>query len=144
MRMFKHKKTSHYAESQSGVDGYYVYINATHSLGLYPKWLIEDSNDWEEIKDPLFVTEDGIEILQDEKIIFYVYKNPYLVQIGVTTLRSVIHENDKFIFSTKEAAEKWIDENKPVFSRKRLRDLIQHKSWLDSKEMEEFKQKLGL
>ena len=32
--------------------------------------------------------------------------------------------SDGKVFSTKEAAEKWIDENKPIFSKKQISDIL--------------------
>lgn len=87
---------------------------------------------FEEIKEPLFVTEDGKNIFVgieyywiNTNLNAYIYNIEHgLYQIN----KSCMEEGDEKMpfsdgvktFSTKEAAEKWIEENKPVYSKKQL------------------------
>lgn len=66
MRKFKHKKTGKIYIT--GDTGYYKNSEIVYSPNL-PHWVIESSNDWEEIveKQPLFTTEDAIK--QIDKLI---------------------------------------------------------------------------
>lgn len=90
---------------------------------------------WEEIKvpEPLFVTEDGKEIFEGDE-----YYNVFIDQIsdhlqwkvyGIDTSHIANGDADynkthcKY-FSTDEAAEKYIEDNKPRFSKKQIEEAL--------------------
>lgn len=75
---------------------------------------------FEEIKEPLFITEDTVEIYDRSATIYLV--NP--ISFVFRSIRAFEWDKTRLIFSSKEAAEKWIDENKPVFSKKQILDAI--------------------
>lgn len=93
---------------------------------------------WQEIKEPLFVTEDGKEFFELNGNIYEVSLPSYsysgfldLSDYGKLDFEYIIkiRSNNKKYFSSKEALGKWIDENKPVFSKKQLRDVINDASF---------------
>lgn len=92
---------------------------------------IEDWPDFfEEIKEPLFTTFDGVEIFEMNSLIYEVYKTNY-----PNSIRLQDYERDESIdfssdetyryFSTLEAAKKWIDENKPIYSKNQILNAIE-------------------
>jgi hypothetical protein len=71
--------------------------------------------DWRKTKKPLFTTEDGVNIFEDDKC-WVVSKNNYLlVEYRINNLDIFYRPRDNWYFSTKEAAEKYIRKNKPLF-----------------------------
>lgn len=82
---------------------------------------------WEEIKEALFITVDGVEIFEGDN--FYV---PQINVKGELTgsyleLTAIYPRNNDSVkrFSTKEKAQEYIDMNKPTISRKVLEDMIE-------------------
>ena len=72
-------------------------------------------NGIEHSKKPLFTTEDGVNIFEDDKC-WVVSKNNYLlVEYRINNLDIFYRPRDNWYFSTKEAAEKYIRKNKPLF-----------------------------
>ena len=75
--------------------------------------------------DPLFVTEDNVEIFEGD--------TPFLWKVtddfDIVYDHYEITEGYKFFikgrtFSTREAAKKWIDENKPIYSKKEIQEAL--------------------
>jgi len=73
----------------------------------------------EKLKEPILITEDGVEIFEGD--------TPFLWKVtddfDIVYDHYEITEGYKFFikgrtFSTREAAKKWIDENKPIYSKK--------------------------
>jgi hypothetical protein len=84
---------------------------------------------WEEIKEPLFVTEDGVELFNINDRVFGVltkanwqkYYNGDGVYLGIIINKK---SSDWKYFSTKEAAEKYYDLNIPKYSKKQILDTL--------------------
>jgi hypothetical protein len=71
-------------------------------------------------KTPLFTTEDGVEVFEGDRCW---YVNFLLILCGGNPIGMVGTKHNKFKwFSTKEAAEKYIEENKPKYSEKDMLD----------------------
>ena len=111
----------------------------------YSKFCSQDIHGIKHFKKPLFVTEDGVELMNRTDEIFAIVKGEYnlMHQHNGRTLSTWLNgwyttqwlpnpsENDKrvlelikkhyLLFSTKEAAENYIKMNKPVLS---LRDVL--------------------
>jgi hypothetical protein len=49
MKKYKHKKTGFIAELASHGNDYNVVLDG-EIQGTFPKWVVESSNDWEEVK----------------------------------------------------------------------------------------------
>jgi hypothetical protein len=77
----------------------------------------------EKIREPLFVTEDGKELFDKNDNVWPVKKSTFEL-IPEIDISSQLNTYSFVFFSTKEAAEKWIEENKPIYSKKRIRDTI--------------------
>lgn len=94
-------------------------IDATSS---YPNTLER----WRKTKKPLFITEYGVEIF--EEAVFYTTNTKYIGEtwnpIKIIAKSSINFHIYKNIFLTKEAAEKYVDENKPKYSKKDILKLI--------------------
>lgn len=66
MRTYRHKR---FPDKIATIDSSESYYNLTENCvitGWFPKWLIEDSQDWEEVKESLFIIEDG-KVFEGEK-----------------------------------------------------------------------------
>lgn len=89
-----------------------------HDHKILGKWLYLSG--LKHVKEPLFVTEDGVEIheISDEKSYFQLTPEWYIYEIGNKFY--ACRECDKY-FSTREAAQEYIDLNKPKYS---LQDVI--------------------
>ena len=83
--------------------------------------------------EPLFVTEDNVEIFEGDNYWFYWTKNPasmqyvnipYEVFNAKKLDRDSVYSHSAKFFSTKEAAEKYIDENKPKYSKKEIKEAL--------------------
>ena len=77
-------------------------------------------NNLKKVKQPLFTTENGVDIFEDDKY-YYInrdFKNPWNIVSTKADCPSVIKKNDLTYkrFSTKEKAEEYILMNKPVLS----------------------------
>jgi len=87
-------------------------------------------------KKPLFITEDGKEAFEGDKM-FYVdidedeYPHSWKPQATTINSRQTFKgriSGDLYLFSTKEAAEKYIDENKPKYSKKDVLGIVSKSS----------------
>jgi hypothetical protein len=114
--------------------------------------------DWpeffEEVKVPLFISENRKEIYYDSDVYCVILKT-YLIKkfnmsdkdVRVDVVNSYVKKSDYFkYFSTKEAAEEWIEENKPVFSIRYLSEIIDGCYYGKDKKFDlfKFKDDLGL
>lgn len=122
-KKYKHKKTDLIFESS--VDGssitdlypYRGYLNGVHIT--LPAFVVENSDDWEEITPVLFITEDGVEIRDKNQRVFYVFKNGFSIgdipfkdsSVGRGRLTPEV-----IYFSSREARSNYILENKVLFS----------------------------
>lgn len=104
----------------------------------------------EKVKEPIFVTEDGKEVYEGDKF-WFLWNSDNNIWFGscepINTYGYT--KNPKHIlFHSHAAAEKYIDENKPRFSKKQIEEAMQikgistHDQWLI--DCREFKQKLGI
>ena len=92
-------------------------------LELYPEF-------WEEVKEPILTTEDGVDLYEGDRVYFYIN---IITKSSIldTKLMSFPPSKDFKYFSTKEAAEDYVKLNKPVFSRKDLLDFIKIHTWTE-------------
>lgn len=73
--------------------------------------------------EPLFVTEDGIEVFGGDFHFSVNKKTLTLADNGTAQIgNSASHKDVWWTFSTKELAEKYIDENKLIYSKKQIRE----------------------
>lgn len=106
-KKYKHKKTGlifNYAETT------YVSQGGTTVL---PIWLVKGSDDWEEVEEVLFTTEDGVEITSLGTTVYWTDAS-FRTHWG--TFGYAQHIKYVPIFSSLEARDKYILENKPLFS----------------------------
>lgn len=77
---------------------------------------------WEEIEEPLFVTEDGVKIFEGD-VFWYIDESNQIILIGHAY--AYHGKNRNYVYcSSKDFAEKWIEENKPVYSKKQILDAL--------------------
>ena len=76
---------------------------------------------WEEVKEPLFVTEDGKEIFDEDK---YFTVRLDTLEIMKPFENWVSDKKRLKCFSTKELAEQFISENKPIYSKKQIKEAL--------------------
>lgn len=80
----------------------------------------------EKAPEVLFVTEDGVEMLDGDKF-YYIsislehFSNCYS---GYAQEGSAVNTNYKY-FSTVEAAKKYFDDNKPIYSKKQIKEALE-------------------
>jgi len=85
--------------------------------------------DWRKTKKPLFTTEDGVEVFEGDS--FYFVTKSFLIE-RTTTIK--LKQSDK-TFSTREAANEYILDNKPDLSINDIRKVMP----IDADEMEKLK-----
>lgn len=76
----------------------------------------------EKYKQPLFTTEDGVDIY--EKQLFYYIGDSWNICLTQCLFKGDGNFSKTKTFSTKNAAQKWIDENKPKYSKKAINNSI--------------------
>ena len=115
-----------------------------YSTGEYGVLFIEDvenySEFWELIKEPLFITEDGVHIFNEGD--FFIVDTDYNQEGScyfAWSIEKLFIKNKSYlpnsscvkIFSTKKAAKDWIELNKPKYSLQDIKNacttrVIQH------------------
>lgn len=92
------------------------YDHVDHTLDYFTSF----PEHWQEIREPLFVTEDGVEVFDPSTLLWDVHVEQFEIDCNR------FDETDKIkafkFFSTKEAAEKWIERNKPKFSIQQIEE----------------------
>jgi hypothetical protein len=100
-------------------------------------------HDIKKAPEVLFVTEDGIEIFKGDKFYYISIRNPNPVcHSGYAQEESAMNTNYKY-FSTIEAAKKYIDENKPIYSKKQIEEALNYGTYIFV-DVELLKSRLGL
>jgi hypothetical protein len=84
-------------------------------IELYPEF-------WQEVKEPLFTTIDGYEVFEGDDYIFITEH-----WIAVTNIKGSLYHNTETRprFKVKELAEQFISENKPIYSKKQIKEAFQ-------------------
>ncbi len=73
-------------------------------------------------KSVLFTTEDGVDVYEGDKV-YTVLKDAS--RSFIDRIDACGRKSSKLVyFSTREAAEKWIDDNKPIYSKKQIKDAL--------------------
>jgi len=85
---------------------------------------------FEEVKEPLFITEDGIEIYDKNYKLHCVNKTTFIMDWIL--FKNGPNIDDWLFFSTIDASKEWIEQNKPKFSIKQLKDIV-HRLYNDNK-----------
>jgi len=93
---------------ESYFDGNLVY--STYAIENYPEF-------WQEIKEPLFTTEDGVDIYEGDWY-WYVYPKLKDRAAGNTAKKGFKPSSEYKYFSNRELAEKYLDKNKAKYSEK--------------------------
>ena len=82
---------------------------------------------FEVIKKPLTVTEDGVEIFDENEIVWYtVGENKYYNSLKHFFKKDSDINSSIKIFSTPEAAIDYIKNNRPYFTKQQIRDAIKN------------------
>ena len=89
-------------------------------------------------KDCLFITEDGVEIFEGNHFVWVTEDWDILGDLACAS--SGKRKENKY-FSNKGTAEKYINENKPMFSKKQIKDILKEKGFIGT---DVLKQKLGI
>ena len=127
MKRYRHKETGNIAVETSSEKNYKVSEPQNFTI---PKWIVENSKEWEEITNKvLIVTEDGKEIRDGETFWNVFFEKPeYHIELwrakkwaAVEAVKGYNTDYCKY-FSTKEKAEEWIYHNKPIYSRNDIRE----------------------
>jgi hypothetical protein len=118
MKKFKHKKIGWVAELVKDNDFYYA-----DKRFVLPIELIENSEDWEEIKEFILTTEDGVELF-DRDFLYAVYTD-FSIGKSFVNSKAVDYRNSSTkYFAKKENAEEYVLMNQKLLS---LKDLLN--SW---------------
>ena len=153
MRKFRHKITGITGELLE--DGHLHFIRSDGKYSCQEtlwKGFVENSNDWEEIKEPLFITEDGVEIFEGD-IYWLATLNGVFGELPLISHKNIdlkAFKKEVKYFSTKESAEKYIEQNKPRFSVKDIENALHVKCLYSSFPIEkyisnnDFLKKLGI
>jgi len=105
------------------VEGNYSegYRNITTPYFWVPCVLIENCPDWEKVKEPipLFTTEDGVKVFENYRNVLSTVFSDFSFNYDCS-LHQIKSDTEFYpevkIFSTKEAAEEYIERYKPVLS----------------------------
>ena len=111
--------TTHRYEYQSST-GYMCNKSMQHCVIIYKKELHSDF--WEEVEEPLFTTEDGVEVYDIDFLVFAV-KGDFL-KIQIFALAFSQNKNDMKSFYHESNADTYIWKNKPVFSYNDVMEFI--------------------
>lgn len=128
MKRYKHRKTGLIFKIMAvNQRNYYVEESkASGFIDMIPAFLVEDSCDFEELKEVLFVTEDGVEITDGKTILYYLYQND-LKSSGKIALENsavkMVQSPLALYFSSTETRTKYVEENAPLLSKKDVMDL---------------------
>jgi hypothetical protein len=123
-----------------------IYGNANNKYSL--DYFLSLNEYWQEIK-PILVTEDGIEMFEDQKCFFVIpdINNPslaYKAYIHIIGKNSVQNDEIKY-FKNQENAEKWIEENKPKWNDSDVKEfnsyINENELWNDEMAFNEWKRK---
>lgn len=123
LKKYKYKKTGLIFEQTTLFNYPYSYQGRDKDgiLITLPGWIVEDSNDWEKITSPLFTTEDGVEIFDENHILYPIVVNAFS-NASIASLKSIksagnLHNGKSWLFfSSSEARDQYVLENKPLFS----------------------------
>ena len=73
-------------------------------------------------KEPLFITEDGVDIYENDTV-HWCRDFKWLYELRFVKEHLVLDfKNEYKVFSTEKAANDWIDLNKPMYSKKQIMD----------------------
>jgi hypothetical protein len=105
--------------------------------------IIEYKKNLEKVKDPLFITEDGVEIYDKDQTVYLTNSLTYM------SIKAYKWNKTRMIFSTQEKAREYVDLNKPIFSKQQILDamenvyiqIVESHIYIDKKG---FKEKLGI
>jgi hypothetical protein len=90
------------------------YLIIVHEKGVITS---EYFQDMEHVEKPLFTTEDGVDIY--EKDVVYIVDTAHNILISANKAKADWNCNKTYIyFKYKENAEKWIEDNKPKYSKR--------------------------
>jgi hypothetical protein len=130
MKQYKHIPTDTVAEIHEN-NAHYI-VTSGSWRGYLPKFIVEQGSDWEEIKEPLFTTDDGVPICDTNTHVHAVHSKSWHSH-GFTLYTNFDPELSRKggwkYFSTKEARIRFIVENKPVLTFGELRELIDIDGW---------------
>jgi len=100
------------------IEKFYLDCNDVHML-VEPEHI--NINKIEHYKEPILITEDGISLFTND-LVWFITDNMY--EVYYKHCNKDMSTKYKY-FSTKAIAEKYIENNKPKFSKKELMDIIQ-------------------
>jgi hypothetical protein len=118
MKRFKHKQTGHIATETHSEKNYKVSYPQNYTI---PKWIIENSNDWEEV-NPIFTTTDGVDLYEIPNQLYCVLAKANWAQETIHYPHQIRNSNDWKYFTTKEARQEYIKKQKPKFSIQNIED----------------------
>ena len=111
-----------------------IETNDANLIKLIGSNLYIDPENWPEyfepVKEPLFISTDGFEIFEAEDlwlVLLGYNENPETYKVFQVCSESSFFEHSKAeykVFKLKENAIKWIDENKPMFSKKQISEIL--------------------
>lgn len=100
-------------------------IEGIYDMGAIPNLILTDCTQfpefWEEVKEPLFVTEDGVEVTNKDTEVKLV--NP--VTLASVVIKAYQWDGTRKVFFFEKNAIKYIDENKPIYSKKQIKNAIE-------------------
>lgn len=110
MRKFKHEQTKNTADELG--DTFYTVKKDKTIICFIPDNMVENTQDWIEIKEPVFTTVDGIEVFEGDEY--------YSIATNSEIYKQTVSKTDwDFIsntFSTYKSAQEYLDNNAPKYS----------------------------
>jgi len=97
-----------------------IYVNSHFSSSIFYN---RELNNWKHVKEPLFITEDGLDVSYGDWVFLVDSHTNDILSIRVLSKRNM--SEDRKYFSTREAAEEHVIMNKPCLS---INDVQEHLS----------------
>jgi len=121
MKKYKHKITGNIAVETNSGNNYKVSEPKSFTI---PKWIVENSSDWEEIEEPLFITEDGVEKFAGDSC-YYIVSSNYRIGNGIV-VEGAEFKMALARFNDPIRADKWVRDNFPKYSRNDVINAMEH------------------
>lgn len=140
MKKYKHKKTGIIVEIGVSNKNYYYAYKECEAIA---KWVVEDSLDWEEVKEEsnpwhienkpkIYTTTDGVDMFEKNFTVLYLLSKELTIPSQNIVVVHSFSKQDKEVadryltFTSEENRSKYVDENNPKYSLADIENCYPH------------------
>lgn len=140
MKKYKHKKTGIIVEIGVSNKNYYYAYKECEAIA---KWVIEDSLDWEEVKEdvipwhiesksPIYITTDGVEMFEKNFTVLYLLSKELTIPSQNIAVIHNFSKQDKEVadryltFTSEKNRFNYIEDNSPKYSLNDIENCYPH------------------